>query len=274
MPRSGKAIEALLGTKVVRVSFKELHAAYERADKDQAAKWADLWIKAAEKVIEPAREEIVKSGAMYLGMKELLRRRNAQAITINCLGGYYGGHIKAYPCLGFTQLNNDGLVGACESDVRSTITMLAIGTLSRRPGYISDPVIDTAKRQVIYAHCVAPTKVFGPAGASNPYHIRSHSEDRRGAAMRSLLPLGYMTTTLELHAGRKQFILHQGKSVENIDEDKACRTKLAAEVKGDIEKLFNYWDQWGWHRVTFYGDLKPCVQELAKALKMRVIEEA
>src|SRR5574337_693990 len=33
-----------------------------------------------------------------------------------------------------------------------------------RPGYISDPVIDTSKNQIIYAHCVAPTKVFGPGG--------------------------------------------------------------------------------------------------------------
>jgi hypothetical protein len=23
-----------------------------------------------------------------------------------------------------------------------------------------------------------------------------------------------------------------------------------------MEKLFREWDRWGWHRVTFYGDLK------------------
>ncbi|MBE3069681.1 MAG: hypothetical protein IMZ66_05545, partial [Planctomycetes bacterium] len=58
------------------------------------------------------------------------------------------------------------------------------------------------------------------------------------------------------------------------DEDKACRTKLAAEPKGDIEKLLTFWDQWGWHRVTFYGDLKPQAQELAKAFGLTIIEEA
>ena len=61
--------------------------------------------------------------AHYLAMRELLQRHKAQAITINCLGGFYGGHIKAYPCLGFTQLNDDGLVGACEADLFSTVTM-------------------------------------------------------------------------------------------------------------------------------------------------------
>jgi hypothetical protein len=95
--------------------------------------------------------------------------------------------------------------------------MLLMSYLVGRPGFISDPVIDTAKNQIIYAHCVAPTKVFGPDGPSNPFHIRSHSEDRKGACDRSLMPLGEMTTTVEFDAAKKQVIFHQGKTVENVD---------------------------------------------------------
>jgi hypothetical protein len=274
MPGTGKAIEKLFGTKTVAIGFKELHEAYLKADRKEAREWADRWTRAAEKIVEPTRKDLEDSGAMYGAIRQVMQRHNAQAITINCLGGFYGGHLKAYPCLGFSQLNNDGLVGACEGDMTSTPTMLAIGALTGRPGFISDPVIDTSKNRIIYAHCVAPTKVFGPKGKVNACHIRSHSEDRKGACLRSLLPLGYMVTTLEIHSARRQIILHQGKTVENVDEDKACRTKLAAEVKGDVEKLLGEWDRWGWHRVTFYGDLKEPVKELAKALKLRVIEEA
>ena len=43
---------------------------------------------------------------------------------------------------------------------------------------------------------------------------------------------------------------------------------------GDIDKLLGEWDRWGWHRVTFYGDLKAPVHDLAKALKLRIVEEA
>ncbi|MGQ9575849.1 MAG: hypothetical protein ACUVUC_11070 [Thermoguttaceae bacterium] len=269
-----EAIEAVFGTKVLRLEFKDLNLFYQQADPEQARQWADRWTQEAEKVLEPDRQTIQQSAAMYLGMRALMAKHQAQAISINCLGGFYGGHIQAYPCLGFHQMNNDGLVGACEGDLVSTITMLAMAHLVGRPGFISDPVIDTSKNQIIYAHCVAPSKVFGPKGPSNPYHIRNHSEDRKGAAIRSLMPLGYMTTTIEFHPGRKEVIFHQGKSVENVDEDKACRTKLAVEPNGDIEKLLNHWDQWGWHRVTFYGDLKGPVRQLADALKMRFVEEA
>ncbi|NLH17678.1 MAG: hypothetical protein GX455_13965 [Phycisphaerae bacterium] len=269
-----EAIRNVFGTRVLPMEFTPLNELYNKADMEIARQWANKWFKEADRVIEPTKDEILKSARMYLAMCELLRQNDAQAITINCLGGFYGNQITAYPCLGFFQLNNDGFVGACEADTTSTITMLVMTYLTGRPGYISDPVIDTSKNQIIYAHCVASNKVFGPAGRSNPYHIRNHSEDRKGAVVRSLMPLGEMTTTLEFDPGRRQVIFHQATAVANIDDDMACRTKLAAEVKGDIDKLMNYWDQWGWHRVTVYGDYKRRIQQFAALTGFDIVEEA
>jgi hypothetical protein len=257
------------------VSFAEVNEAWKAADKDRVREVADRWQKTAASIVDVSRETLETSAAMYLGMKAVLKTHGANAITINCLGGFYGGHIHAYPCLGFHELNNEGLVGACECDVRSTATMTAISALAQgRPGTISDPVIDTAKRQIIYAHCVAPNRVFGPQGEANPFHILTHSEDRQGASVRSILPTGYLTTTLEVRPDRKEILFHQGKAVANDPDDRACRTKLCAEPLGDIEKLFTEWDQWGWHRVTFYGDLKEPVQALAAAMGWKIVAEA
>lgn len=171
-------------------------------------------------------------------------------------------------------MNNDGWVGACEADLQSTFTMLLMNYLVRRPGYISDPVIDTATRQVIYLHCVAPTKVFGPEGPANPYHIRSHAEDHKGASIRSLMPLGHLTTTLQFAPVRREIIFHQAKTAANVDDPRSCRTKLAAEVRGDIQKLLTQWDVWGWHRVTFYGDHKLALNQISALLGFKLIEEA
>lgn len=272
---ANKQIEETFGTKVKRIDFQDVNELYKKVKPSEAKKCAERWISEAEKVIEPSREEIEKSSAMYLTMVELLQQNNAQAITINCLNGIYNGNmVSAYPCLGFMQLDNDGKVGGCEADQSSTITKLLMTYLVGRPGFISDPVIDTSKNQIIYARCVAPTKVFGPNGPSNPYHLRNHSEDRKGASVRSLMPLGEMTTTIRFECSKKQVIFHQGKTVANIDEDKACRTKLAVEVKGDVFKLLNYWSEWGWHRVTFYGDLKRPVYNIATLSGFEVVEEA
>jgi hypothetical protein len=79
------------------IEFEALNDAYRKADSAKARSWADRWIRDAEKVVEPTRQEIEKSGAMYLGMCDLMERHKARAITINCLGGFYGGSITAYP---------------------------------------------------------------------------------------------------------------------------------------------------------------------------------
>jgi hypothetical protein len=267
--------EAIMGIPLEYLAFAEVNQAWETANKDQARAIVDRWQKTATSIIDISDEVLQTSAAMYLGMKSVLEKHNANAITINCLGGFYGGHIHAYPCLGFHELNNEGLVGACECDIRSTATMVTFSIMAGgRPGFISDPVIDTAKRQIIYAHCVAPNKMFGPDGPVNPFTIMTHSEDRQGASVRSILPLDYLTSTLKIDPARQEIIFHQAKAVANDPDDRACRTKLCAEPKGDIEKLFTFWEQWGWHRVTFYGDLKVPVYELADAIGWKVVEEA
>jgi hypothetical protein len=269
--------QVLQGTQieVIHIPFAELNDAWKAADKDQAREIAQGWQKSAAAVADVSPATLETSAAMYLAEKAVLKKHGAMGITINCLGGFYGGHIHAYPCLGFHQLNNEGLVGGCECDIRSAATMLTLTTLTQgRPGYISDPVIDFSKRQIIYAHCVASNRVFGPQGPTNPFQILTHSEDRQGAAVRSLMPQGFMTTTVEFDSGRKTILFHRGKAVGNVIDDRACRTKLAAEPVGDIEKLYTEWDQWGWHRVTVYGDLKEPIFALADAMGWKVLEEA
>ncbi len=270
-PGEAKAIEESFGTKVQVLSADELNAAYDKADAAESRKWADTWMRTAEKIIEPSEAEIVKSGRMYVAMRNLLQERGGQGIAVDCLTLFYAGRMPAYPCLGFFQLNNDGAVGACEADLQSAITMLAITYATGRPGYISDPVIDTSRNQIVYAHCVAPTRVFGPRGAANAFHIRSHSEDRKGASIRSLMPLGHVVTSLKFVPSQKTVVIHTARAVANIDDDKACRTKLAAEIPNG-QKMLEGWS-YGWHRVTVYGDYRSRVATLAALLGFKVVEE-
>jgi len=264
-----------LGVEILQRPFAELNDLWEKADKEQAMEIVKRWQSDAVAIIDVPAETLEQSARMYLAMKQCLKKHDACAITINCLGGFYGGQIHAYPCLGYHELLNEGLIGACECDTLSTLTMVVMTALTKgRPGYISDPVMDVATRQIIYAHCVASNKPFGPQQTANPFTIMTHSEDRQGASLRSTLPTGYMTTTLEIHPVRKEILFHQAKAVGNSADDRACRTKLVAVPVGNFEKLYGEWDQWGWHRVTYYGDLKQPVFALSDTLGWKVVEEA
>jgi L-fucose isomerase-like protein len=261
------------GTRAEQMSSDALKTYYERTDAEEAEHWKDKWTREALKVVEPDGAEILRSARMYLALRAAMRDAEADAVTVDCLGLYYGGKLFAYPCLGFFQLNNEGSTGVCEADVDSTLTQLLIRYLTGRPGYVSDPVIDTATGQIIYAHCVATNRVFGPHGLANPYVIRSHAEDGKGASVQSLLPLGQPVTTLKVSTAHDAFAIHTGRTVGNVEDDKACRTKLAAEV--DAQRILdNYRSElFGWHRVTCYGDYRKPFVDLATLYGLDIHKE-
>jgi hypothetical protein len=271
-----------LGVKGRFIDFDELQSCYEKIDRDEAAEWAKRWSKQADDLpagdyVEPSRptpDAIQKAGGVYLAMLKLLKNYDTDSVTINCLGGFAAGKLPSYPCLGFMQLLNDGGQGVCEAMPDDTISMLMARILTGRPGFVSDPALDTSRNLVVYAHCVGTTRVFGSNDKSNGYRIRTlHNRDPRGACAESFMPPGYMTTSFRTNVGRKKMVIHQAKAIGTLDSEKGCRTKLIAEVRGDIGKLFNQWNQFGWHRVTVYGDVREPLAEFGKALGLEIVEE-
>ncbi len=264
-----------LGAKAIYIGFDELRQLYDQVDPAEAAEWGRRWYERAEKVVEPTAEWLQKAGAVYLATVALMKKYGTDSVTMNCLGGFGSGQLPAYPCLGFMQILDDGGQGVCEAMPDDSLSMLMARILTGRPGYVSDPALDTSKNQIVYAHCMATTKVFGPTRDANPFRIRSlHNRDPRGCCPQSFLPEGYMTTSFRTSAGRKQMVVHQAKAVGNLDSDRGCRTQLLGEVRGDIGKLFDQWDHFGWHRVTVYGDVKGPLIEFGKALGLEIVEEA
>ena len=263
-----------LGAKGFYVGFDEFQAIYDKMDRDEAGEWGRRWSAQAEKVVEATAEWINKAGAVYLAMLALMKKYSTDSITMNCLGGFASGQLPAYPCLGFMQILNDGGQGVCEAMPDDSVSTLMGRVLTGRAGYVSDPALDTSKNQIVYAHCMALTGVFGPKGPANKFRIRTlHNRDPRGCCAQSFLPEGYMTTSFRTNVSAKKMVIHQAKAVGNLDADRGCRTQLVGEVRGDIGKLFNQWDVFSWHRVTVYGDVKEPLAELARAMGLEVVEE-
>lgn len=267
-------IKEIFGTEVIEVSASEFISVLENVDEQEAKKYADEWISKAIRVVEPTYEEIVESARGYLASREIIKKYKADAITIDCLWLIYSGRLPIYPCLAFFQLNNEGLTGVCEADLASVITQLTIRYLTGQPAFVSDPVVDLNNSRIVYVHCMATNRVFGPNGPENPYVIRSHSEDRKGVSIQSLMPLGEEVTTVQIDPIRKVMTIHQGKTVANIDEEKACRTKLAVET--NVERILMNWNEKakpGWHRVTVYGNWKKQLINIASLMGLKIFEE-
>ena len=282
MAKDFDMVRTRLGPEVLQITPPEFVKIHESIDVEAAEKEAEsYWLSQAKEIVEPSREEIVKSCKTYLAMKKIMLDHNAQAITVKCLGGIPIGTL-GYPCLGFSRILDDGLVGACEADIDSTLTMLIFLYAFGLPGFITDPLIDTAKNAVIHAHCVAPTKMRGPASDRLPFSIRSHRDDNRGASLEVFMnkDLGQKVTWAKI-ANLDSILVTTGEIVEVCDfDDRGCRTQVVTEVE-DARRLFANWGggvlpddmMTLLHRVLFYGDHLDNVRDIAHLMGLRVLLE-
>lgn len=262
------------GVEVVMKTKADLEKLLNEASQEEAEKLADEWINGAEKVIEPTREDIVQSAKMYLGLKRCVDEEEADAVSVDCIMMFYTTELSVYPCMSHSKMCDEGLIGTCESDIDSTLTQLLIRFMTDHASFVSDPVIDTATNQIIYAHCSAATRWYGDDSAKQPYFLRSHSEDHNSTSIQSIMPINEVVTTVKLDIDTHAMALHTGKAVGNVNEEKGCRTKLAVEVK-DAQRLLDNWDTdvFSWHKVTFYGDYRRDLLNFAKMYDIRVIQE-
>lgn len=266
-----KRLKEHFGIETIFVSYDEINAATRNADARKAAVIAAKWKNEAIGIYDVSDEEIEGSARVYVGMKDLLIKHKADAITVNCLGAAYGGHIPHYPCLGFMELQNEGLMGVCENEFNGTPTMLIARTITKgaRIGYMSDPVLDYSSRSIIYAHCVCTTKFFGPEGPDSRFEILTHSEDHNGASVRTIAPTGFPETSFIFLPGEKKLLIHTGIIAGNSKDDRACRTKIISEVTGDYNLMSRNW--YNWHHVTVIGDIKDAVIAFAKKVGYEVV---
>ncbi|MCX5771564.1 MAG: twin-arginine translocation signal domain-containing protein [Candidatus Hydrogenedentes bacterium] len=280
--RDFDAVRAKLGPEVIEITpgeFIQVHESIATEDAEREAK--AYWISQAREIVEPSHEEIVKSCKTYLAMKKIMIERGAQATTVKCLGGIPIQKL-GYPCLGFSKLLDEGVVGACEADMDSTLTMLMFLYAFGLPGFNTDPLNDTAKNAVIHAHCVAPTKMHGPASERLPFSIRNHRDDNLGASLEVFMDkdLGQKVTWAKL-ANLDTILVTTGTITEICDfDDRGCRTQLVAGVDNARALLQN----WGagvlpddmmtlLHRVLFYGDHSENIKDLAHLMGLRVLLE-
>ncbi len=264
------AFKERFGVSVLCIGTDKMDAAYQSVREEDARKEAAVFIRGAQKVVEPSAEEIVKSFRLYLAMRKMLADEKAQAITIPCLGLFAENKLPAYPCLGFSRLNDVGLTGVCEGDVLSTITQLMFTYAFGVPGFVSDPVIDTSRNEVIHAHCVSATRMDGPDGPQAPYTIRSHMEDNKGASLQVRMRVGQVITCAKM-IDPETMLISTGTITDNPDVDRGCRTKITTQV-ADARKLLNNYIG-GLHRVVCYGNRLQEIKHLGTLMGFKVVEE-
>ena len=183
--------------------------------------------------------------------------------------------LPAYPCLGFARLNNMGLGGICESDLRSAMTHILFQGLVGKPGFISDPTVDESRNVIILAHCLGTPKMDGPDKPAAPYKLRTVMERQEGVVPQVRMRIGQKVTQALL-IGTDTLRYFTGEIVDtpvSLQDDRGCRTKITVRVDGDVTNMWKNWTS-GLHRQTCYGDITKDLGFFCRFKEIEMVDES
>ncbi len=266
-----KSVADKFGTEIKTIGVEPVVERYNSIDKTAADAETERWIKQAEKVVEPPKDEIYRSVRLALAFEKVLADEQATVITVDCYGSMYR-KLPAFPCVGFVRLNNLGLGGICESDLSCALTHVLLQGLTGKPGFISDPTMDESVKGIILAHCLGSLKMDGPEGQTAPYRLRTIMERQEGCVPQARMRVGQKVTQLRF-VGVDLIRHFTGKIIDVPDTDRGCRTKITVEVDGDPQKLWQNWSD-GLHRQTVYGNITDDLRRFCRFKGVKLLYEA
>jgi len=280
-----------LGLKVKHASLIELNEEIGKVNSNDAGKIADMWINEAKEIKGTNRDEVLKAAKMYIGIKQLMKKHDADGIAMRSLIPHIKGLIDVTPCLVRMELNKQLKVAVCEGLVNSAITEMFGISAFGRPSFIGDVVgIDKINDVVTFAHCQCP---INPHGSDKvPYIIRrSHAQNNKMlpdncpriclnlcVAVQVELPTNEIFTSMKFSIYDKKIAINKGISVSGEDyynnfEDASCRNKIV--LKTNTEAFEKNYDTatFGVHRNLYFGDYTSRIKDLATLIGFNVIEE-
>ena len=285
-PEHREMIRRTFGASLVFASFSELLDAYNSVSQEDGDKIAE---ERASKALEVkvSMDDLKKAARMYLAIKKLMEKYNANAVSVACLEAIRQDVLPIAPCLALSMLNDEGIPASCEADVESLIMLAIVHYLTDRAGFQGDPVVDQASNSLLVAHCTAATKLNGYSESSLPFSLVTHTETWRNVGVKTYMPedgeatiVGLLTLILSLStawpivmSGAKSigYILYADSALLSknpyVKSERGCRTKIALKLKVPLEEFSDNF--YGHHRVIVTGDWKRELYMVARLLGIR-----
>jgi len=222
----------------------------------------------AKKVVEPNWQDCLNAARAYTTAKRLLADEQAHALSMDCLGMVGAKLVPTPPCAAWTLLQDEGITAGCEADLHGATSMMLTSYLLDRPGYMNDPVVETAKNLLFADHCTSGTRLNRFTKPQAPYILRDHSESSLGVAVQVLWPVDTPISLIRF-SNTNELIIDTGRVVSNVDTPPAggCRTSI--EIR--MDRVEDARDVLGFHQVVTLGDHRRVVEGFCQLMGIRVV---
>jgi len=222
-----------LNIKLIDIEIDELVEEYNRVDIEDYEN---------ELVLDFDSLEVRDAKRVSKALNVLVNKYNLKGLTIRCFDLL--GKIHTTGCLGLSLLNRDHMIGTCEGDIPSMLSMYFLNQVTGQPGFQANPSrIDTTKNEIVFAHCTLPIDM-----AQN-YKAMTHFESGIGLGIRGEMKKTSVTL-FKLSNNLKDYYVAEGMLVENLEEENLCRTQIKIKLE-DVKYFLTA--PYGNHHLIVYG---------------------
>jgi hypothetical protein len=253
---------------VPRATFEEMFA---RTPAGEEAQWvAHQRFHEARKIVEPTKEDGLNAARSFIAAKQLLKNEGCNALTTDCLGMVTAKKVPTPPCMGASIFQDYGVTYGCEAAVGPAVSLMLTSYLFDKPGFMNDPVPETAKNVLIASHCVSGTRIYGLDRPKEhaPYILRSHSESNLGVSTQVLWPVGQPVTLVQFFKPDALY-LDTGTVAGNVNTPPAGGCRTSVEIR--MDEIEDSRDVLGFHQVVFLGNHRREVEAFCQMYGINVV---
>jgi len=261
------AIEKRFGVRVRHVETNEFYRYYDRIPDDAVKEELEKWRRDFERILEPSEEDLMNAVRVYLTLRYLCEREDANGVTINC--GRFTEERPVVPCLAFDRLIDEGIMCACEGDITAMLSSLMLHAVSGQPvlmgnfGY-EPGRFEAEEGEVTIEHDIIPLSM-----ASTKYTIRDYHGRGFGVTGYADIKSGEPMTLLNMDSSLSKILVVEGW-VKRSEDGIHCRIIIHMDVKGDIERLPDL-IVGSQHISMTYGHWLNALKETGKLLNLEVL---
>jgi len=263
-----EAIKKRLGIDLEYVKSDEVIRRWKNVDERSASQLAKKWIKGAENIVGAKEKDAISVARLYIVMKDLLREKNAQALTMA-----YGDNPLPVPCVAYTNLRDEGIPAACEADINSLLSMTIMHYIGAKPSFMGNIFIDPDDKTLIISHCVCPRRMQGYDTKPAPYMLRPYHTEKFTGSLTAFVKMkkGQEITLWRLSGDLESMLITKGIIADSVEYkgETYCRVKTKVKINNPRELVHK---TSGNHHVIVYGDYTEQLRKLNEILGLTTME--
>ena len=228
------ALEKRLGVRVRHIETNEFYRWFDRISEKEAKEELEKWQGDFDQVLEPDEQELLNATRVYLALRSLCEREDANGVAVNC--GRLTEERPIVPCLAFARLIDEGVMCACEGDITAMLSSLMLHAVSGQPVLMGNfgyrpGAFGAEMGEVTIEHDVIPLSM-----ASTGFTIRDYHGRKFGVTGYADVKADQPMTLLNLDSSLERASVIEGM-VKGSEDGIHCRVIIHMDVDGDIQRV-------------------------------------